>query len=171
MMSEMGWDKEESGVERNNITAAGPEPIKALLWQGETFRSWGIWRQPQTLLAVVVQQQGPLWLLFGHPGRYSCTEHRKRDGNSADVGTKQPGSFGSCLPKVEPKQEFGRLWDHAKESPGQRQSWRSSGGPRERSDTILSTDKGKLMWDSPFLFCQHPPAWMAQDKASEFSLS
>lgn len=85
MMSEMGWDKEESGVERNNVgfagvTAPSPEPVKAFLsqlCQGEKqFRSWGIWRQPQTLLAVVVvQQQGPLWLLSGHPGHYFCTKN------------------------------------------------------------------------------------------------
>lgn len=81
MMSEMGWDK-ESGVERINVSSAsgaapGPEPIKASLsqlCQEETLRSWGIWRQPQTLLAVVVQQQGPLWLLSGHPGHYFCTK-------------------------------------------------------------------------------------------------
>lgn len=64
-MSEMGWDKEESGVERNNVgfasvTTASPERVKAFLNQlchrENQFRSWGIWRQPQPLLAVVVVQ-------------------------------------------------------------------------------------------------------------------
>lgn len=103
-MSEMGWDKQESGVERNNVGSANvaapsPELIKAFLnqlCQGETFRSWGIWSQPQPLLAVSLQQQGPLWTsraLF-LPQKTLNTE--KGTGTMQVWAQKQPGSLVGC---------------------------------------------------------------------------
>lgn len=69
-----------------SVTAPSPEPIKAFLsqlCQGETFRSWEIWRQPQTFLAV---QQGPFWLFSGHPGHYFCTKNHRTQKKGHEQG-------------------------------------------------------------------------------------
>lgn len=73
---------------------------------------------------MLAQQQGPLWLLPGHPGHHFCTKThwaQKRGQNNAAVGTKAAWHSGVCQ---------GQLTGHR-------------GDPREGTDPILSTAKGK----------------------------
>lgn len=142
------------------------------------------WRQTQTLITVQ-------WLLCSSSTHSACSldiyegiisaqkgrKKRERDNIDAGGGTKAACDF-DWLPRVELKQESGRIWAGAKgNSEGRvkcleevRGSWRDWGlGQNPKNEVTQSYPQtGKIMWDLPCLFCQHPTAWISSIKHLNF---
>lgn len=98
-MSEMGWDKEESGVERNNVgsaSEAAPEPVKAFLAR-TGIQTWGFGDTPKPSLLCLLCSRAHSGCSLGIQGIISApkpTGHRKGDRTMQLWAQKQPGTLG-----------------------------------------------------------------------------